>query len=360
MSSGAKKLIVITGYVTRESNTLIELNWCMYDVMSRESKNESTHIINPSNIERTTDSEIIQLKANLLSFEITNKLENVLTLLNNFIEEELDLINKKFSSNAINSIVIVFNNLEIKNNLISSYNYFDIKYSKAFDYSINIVNEFLSFYNIKDIDALYSLSNLESLNNNKLDLLNHMLNYYNLNINLSKRDSITELNSIVRIINKMCKDNHKFIVQNISLNNDDNNEIEDDIDYRISQDNELKTKKSNSSNLNLKNKDISNIDNLSITKSYIENKDINNACSVKDNIDEMQLKSSLCKAYYIKLECLPFNYLKKPLINIINQYNVEEEDIEIFYDLYGNYTNNCIFRVYDECDYNELLSFLNL
>ena len=205
-SNEIQSLILINGLYIKINNIseLIQLEFCIYDLLKKQVSNETSIYIFPiqyfnSNIEKQKEILEISMKESQIDFSYKNEYKN----LNETTKIFNDLIENKFINNNIN-IGIIYQN----ENLLDL-----IKKHKE--------NKKIKFYNIFEIyQNFYNKSNKENL----LSMLN------SLHLKISKDDDKFickfELNIMVRIINKMVKDGKKF-------NLNDKNEINENLNKNI-------------------------------------------------------------------------------------------------------------------------------
>lgn len=288
MSETAKKLIFITGFLTTDSDQLLELNWGLYDTSLRQSKAEVMKVILPS-IEMH-DLEYFTKSTN----EIKYHLQDVIKELNLFIE-----------TNNSNDLVVIFQGSRIKAKLISEFTNENFNIS-LFNNSLDITEEFKKYFKIQSEYDCESDS-----------VLTDIIKFLKLSPTSLMRKSVTDLNLITRIANKLIKEGHKFILKDTK-----NNQVAD----------------------------------LTDNNANIYNKNINSEILSRYNLAEAIYTE---KTFYLKIIGVPLNYLKEGLIRILSNFFVESEDIVIIYDLYGQYSGKCIVRVFDEMDFFEMLSNIN-
>lgn len=178
------KLIILTGLISSSDTVsdacLTELNWCIYDLQTKEYKSESTNIIK-------TDINSLET-----SLEIHLPIFTVLGSFSDFIKKE--------TSNCKSALII--NSSLVRQKCIEEFDKLGLSLPPIFSSCIDLIDQFKKFYKV----------NSELLNVPSDQVLNKILQYFNLKPSNSIRFSINELNSMTRIVNKLVKDGCVFSV----------------------------------------------------------------------------------------------------------------------------------------------------
>lgn len=294
-----KQLFLISGIALSDSS-LVELNWITYDINLKESKFEDSNIIKPTDINNLKEQDNKIIIENEIEF---NNCLNETAVSYKFFNKIKDLLNDSNDNININQIGFIFSKESIYNSILNLESLYlsntntNSKYINKNNcfYFDNIIDDYLSKKNNdkqnKDI-KLTAL--LEELSTNSENKINSVLKYLNLSYKYNKTKCCTELYSIVRIINKLIKD-----------------------DYAITFNNNYKIK---------------NTTLVSITNNIVNgNNDNNEAISNTLNETKSLFKDNYFKPrfYYLKLKIYPAYTRKLPIKKILSQYNIEEEDVRL-------------------------------
>jgi hypothetical protein len=329
-------LTIVTG-LSLSDNNLVELNWCIYNISTKEIQYESSNVIKLSkSIDALSNEDKSILITNMLAdFSQSTPLQSVIKLFNDSIKNIQQNINEK--TKQVKTIGFIFQSEKIENCLVNCFRSIKetdyCETSKLLIYNkYDLFNEFCKFYKLeKQIFFEEEISK---------SYLIKMLEYFNLKVINSSKTSCTELNSIARIVNKMNRDGFVFKIQ-VS--------IKSSINYLEEED---KNKNSNSIILLKENNDTSKREDNLVDK--MDSKAIEETIRLfKNNFNNPEFQ-------YVKISVFPSYANKIPIFNLIKKYNVDENDIVKCVDLYGRQCGVYLVRVLDDYDFNELLSNMNL
>jgi len=294
-------LLLIAGLF--DNSNLIEMSCCCYNINKKQMSSETSFYIKPNNNSNINDL-IEKSKID------KNKQPNPQYI---SLEECLDNLNKLIKDNFIN-----------KNN-----NFGIIYVNKDL---LNILKEKLEIKNI----VIFNL--FEVFNENyhkKCDSLNKILSELNLKQNNNLPPCPKELKTMTRIINKMIKNGKVFYIpENLEKNLDS----------------------SHKSDSNLKNDIL--IQNININENK-ENKEKNNSMDIELNQLETTNSMQDIQCYYIRFKNFPDYINKIDIKDLLYQYDIEDNDIVLSYNILGKRTGDIILRLYNIDQYKEIFSSYN-
>ena len=294
-------LLLIAGLF--DNSNLIEMSCCCYNINKKQMSSETSFYIKPNNNSNINDL-IEKSKID------KNKQPNPQYIP---LEECLDNLNKLIKDNFIN-----------KNN-----NFGIIYVNKDL---LNILKEKLEIKNI----IIFNL--FEVFNENyhkKCDSLNKILSELNLKQNNNLPPCPKELKTMTRIINKMIKNGKVFYIpENLEKNLDS----------------------SHKSDSNLKNDIL--IQNINSNENQ-ENKEKNNSMDIELNQLETTNSMQDIQCYYIRFKNFPDYINKIDIKDLLYQYDIEDNDIVLSYNILGKRTGDIILRLYNIDQYKEIFSSYN-
>ena len=294
-------LLLIAGLF--DNSNLIEMSCCCYNINKKQMSSETSFYIKPNNNSNINDL-IEKSKID------KNKQPNPQYIP---LEECLDNLNKLIKDNFIN-----------KNN-----NFGIIYVNKDL---LNILKEKLEIKNI----IIFNL--FEVFNENyhkKCDSLNKILSELNLKQNNNLPPCPKELKTMTRIINKMIKNGKVFYIpENLEKNSDSSHKLDS----------------------NLKNDII--IQNININENK-ENKEKNNSMDIELNQLETTNSMQDIQCYYIRFKNFPDYINKIDIKDLLYQYDIEDNDIVLSYNILGKRTGDIILRLYNIDQYKEIFSSYN-
>ena len=294
-------LLLIAGLF--DNSNLIEMSCCCYNINKKQMSSETSFYIKPNNNSNINDL-IEKSKID------KNKQPNPQYI---SLEECLDNLNKLIKDNFIN-----------KNN-----NFGIIYVNKDL---LNILKEKLEIKNI----IIFNL--FEVFNENyhkKCDSLNKILSELNLKQNNNLPPCPKELKTMTRIINKMIKNGKVFYIpENLEKNLDS----------------------SHKSDSNLKNDIL--IQNINSNENQ-ENKEKNNSMDIEINQIETTNSMQDIQCYYIRFKNFPDYINKIDIKDLLYQYDIEDNDIVLSYNILGKRTGDIILRLYNTDQYKEIFSSYN-
>ena len=296
-------LLLIAGLF--EGKDLIEMNCCSYNIHKKQMGSETSFYIKPNNnydindlIEKSKIDKKKEPNPQYISLdESINKLENIIK--ENYIDKN-------------NSFAIIYVNKDL----------------------LNIIKDKMK---IKDFIDFNLFEVFNEYYHKKCDSLNKILSDLNLKQNNSLPPCPRELKTMARIINKIIKNGKIFFIpekkeekvsneQNmeIILNNEDNNQIK---------------------NINSKNEINSNETN---NKMDVELSQLETTTSIQD-----------IPCYYIRFKNFPEYINKIDIKELLYQYDIDDNDIVLSYNILGKRTGDVIIRLYNLDQYNEIFTSYN-
>ena len=294
-------LLLIAGLF--DNSNLIEMSCCSYNINKKQMSSETSFYIKPTN-----NSNI-----------------------NDLIEKSKIDKNKQPNPQYI-SLEECINNLNklIKDNFISKNNIFGIIYVNKD--LLNILKEKLEIKNL----IIFNL--FEVFNENyrkKCDSLNKILSELNLKQNNNLPPCPKELKTMARIINKMIKNGKVFYIpENVEKNLDSSLKIDS----------------------NLKNDIL--LQNINSNESK-EKKEKNNSMDIELNLLETTNSIQDIQCYYIRFKNFPDYINKIDIKDLLYQYDIEDNDIVLSYNILGKRTGDIILRLYNIDQYKEIFSSYN-
>ena len=294
-------LLIIAGLF--DNSNLIEMSCCNYNINKKQMSSETSFYIKPSNNSNINDL-IEKSKID------KNKLPNPQYI---SMEECIDKLNKL-----------------IKDNFVSKNNSFGIVYVNK-----DLLNILKQKLEIKDL-IIFNLYEVFNENyHKKCDSLNKILSELNLKQNNNLPPCPKELKTMTRIINKMIKNGKTFCVpENIEKNLESNSKLEsnikNDILFQNININEIKENKEKNNNMD------------------IELNQLETANSIQD-----------IQCYYIRFKNFPDYINKIDIKDLLYQYDIEDNDIVISYNILGKRTGDVILRLYNIDQYKEIFTSYN-
>ena len=290
-------LLLIAGLF--DNNNLIEICYCSYNIHKKQISSETIIYIKPNN-NSNIDDLIEKSKID------KNKEPNPQYV---SLEEGTKKINKLIQDNYINkenSFGIVYVNIDL----------------------LNILKEKLEIKNFIHFN-LYEVFN--EYYHKQYDSLNKILSELNLKQNNNLPPCPKELKTMARIINKMVKNGKLFYIPE---------KIEENISPSIKLEvNEITMKEINSNN---------NIDSKENNKMDVELNQLETSTTIQD-----------IQCYYIRFKNFPDYINKIDIKELLYQYDIDEKDIVLSYDILGKRTGDIIIRLYDIDQYKEIFTSYN-
>ena len=213
---------------------------------------------------------------------------------------------------TIEDAIDKLNNL-IKENYINHNDNFGIVYVN--NDLMNILRGKLKYKNY------YTFNLFDSYNEyyqKKFETLNKILADINLKPNNKFSPCPKELNTMARIVNKMIKDGKKFSAEQINNQNINTN--------------------NNSNNKTIK---------------------INNNIHNNKQIENSNVMDSDISFYYIRFKNFPDYINKIDIKELLYQFEIDDNDIVLSYDIFGRKTGDVIIRLYNVEQYKEIFSSYN-
>ena len=294
-------LLIIAGLF--DNSNLIEMSCCNYNINKKQMSSETSFYIKPSNNSNINDL-IEKSKID------KNKLPNPKYI---SLEECIDKLNKL-----------------IKDNFVSKNNSFGIVYVNK-----DLLNILKQKLEIKDL-IIFNLYEVFNENyHKKCDSLNKILSELNLKQNNNLPPCPKELKTMTRIINKMIKNGKTFCFpENIEKNLESNSKLDSNIKNDIL------------------------LQNININESK-ENKEKNNNMDIELNQLETANSIQDIQCYYIRFKNFPDYINKIDIKDLLYQYDIEDNDIVISYNILGKRTGDVILRLYNIDQYKEIFTSYN-
>ena len=293
-------LLLVSGLFYK--NELIEMNCCGYDIQKKQISTETAFYIQPNNIQNIKElMEKSQIDKNKESEPNYISLEESINKLNKIIKENYTNKNHIFGIIYVNEdlIKILYDKLEVKNFI-----------------SFNLFNTFNDYYH------------------KKYETLNKILSELNLKQNNNAPPCPRELKTMARIINKMIKEGKIFYIPEIKQENDTSN--------------------SNLNNLNDNNKE-NKTNNLN-KNFFIEINDLDNS---KNNQSDTTTLDPDIQCYFIRFKNFPDYINKIDIKDLLYQFEIDENDIVLSYNIFGKKTGDVIVRLFNLEQYKEIFASYN-
>ena len=293
------QLLIISGLFYKEE--LIEMNCCGYDIHKKQISTEISFYIQPESItnkkELIEKSEIKESEPNYIS------LDEAFNKLNKIIKDNYTNKNYNFGIIYINNdlVRILYDNLEVKNFIC-----------------FNLFDSFNDYYH------------------KKYESLNKILSELNLKQNNNSPPCPRELKTMARIVNKMVKEGKIFYVPE----NPQNQKIIDS---------NSKNDKPNTNDERRNDKNFNN--NL-----FIEIKGTDN---IQKNQSETTNIDPEIQCYYIRIKNFPEYINKIDIKDLLYQYEIDDNDIVLSYNIFGKKTGDCIIRLFNLEQYTEIFTSYN-
>ena len=292
-------LLLIAGLF--DNSNLIEMSCCSYNINKKQMSSETSFYIKPndnSNINDLIEKSKID----------KNKQPNPQYIT---LDECMDKLNQLIKDNFINqnsSFGIIYVNNDL----------------------LNILKEKLELQNFI-IFNLYEVFNEHY--HKKYDSLNKILSELNLKQNNNLPPCPKELKTMARIINKMIKNGKMFYIPE----NSDNNIITNTkSDTKTKNDKELQNIILNDENKN-------------------EEKDKNM------EIEQLETTNTIqdVQCYFIRFKNFPDYINKIDIKDLLYQYDIDDNDIVLSYNILGKRTGDIILRLYNIDQYKEIFTSYN-
>lgn len=331
--SEIEHFIIITSHFS-SSNILLELNWAIYNSYSKKFISENIYILQPENEEKNK-MEVIEYmsKVPLESYETKAK---VLSDLNNSIKS---LSGQKYCLyNSLLTREILINEMN-KRNIIPSEELYSIQDS--------FIKDYIEYYKVNE--SIY-----KSISNPDYESL---IRFNNLQVVYSIRQSVTDLQFLVRLLNKSYREGFKFvynnqynhiessqinqkkeIIEDISHQENDNDLLNTIISYENSH-SQIKTEHKSDNHKEIDENNNDNFLNLNLNSNYID-------------------YITLHDTYYIKVIGIEEDFIEYLYMRVLSKFSIPRQNLQKSYDTYGNFINEVILMVNNELDYNELLNIL--
>ena len=291
-------LLLVSGLFYK--NELIELNSCGYDIQKKQISTETAFYIQPDSIQNIKElMEKSQIDRNKDPNPPYISLEETINKLNKIIKENYTSKNHNFAVIYVNKdlVDILSDKLEVKN--FSSFNLFDT---------------FNDYYH------------------KKYETLNKILSELNLKQNSNAPPCPKELKTMARIINKMVKEGKIFYAQEVKENSNKQNS------------NNKTNGKNNKTNMLDDN-------NLLIENKNEENREISQS--------ETTISDPDIQCYFIRFKNFPDYINKIDIKDLLYQFELDENDIVLSYNIFGKKTGDVIIRLFNLEQYKEIFTSYN-
>lgn len=263
-------LVIINGLFTTNEikSELIEVNLCSYDINKKQVSSESSYYIK---------SNIINHPSSLSSTQINQELYSKAEDLHSTITKIKGFLNDNYLSNN-STFGIIFKDEK----LMSFFNKI-VPFQK--NRSFNLFTEFKSFY----------MENASSLDD--------MLVKLKLKQTDSHTHSLKELNTMVRVVNKMIKDGKHFFL---------------------------------------------------ILPSIAPHETIIEESTNKVATPPVFQVPNYIKPFYLRFKSLPVTITKQEMINLLYLHDISSDHIAISYDIFGRKTGDVVICTYHEGNHKEI------
>lgn len=318
-------LVILNGLAINTGNDfnteLIELNWCSYDISNKSVNAESSYLIRPNKIKEINQNFLIANSINISDLEKADDLLEVLKKFNIFIFET-------YTKNNFSYAFITKDEWLLGTQLKREATQKGIKLGYNLDKYFNLISEFKFFYKLEK-SAATSQTELKDL-----------LIFLNLKQTEATRPSMMELNTLVRIVNRMIKDGNNF---NFHSSN---------------RQSEVLKSKSNTNG----HKTSSKIEAFEEKSSRTKTDSSNNSKKIKSDVNQTSTSSNPILTwnhsteFYFRIKNLPLYIGKQEIRDLFYIYDIPEEDIVLAYDIFGRKLGEAVIRVYSETYLNEIIS----
>ena len=290
-------LLIVAGLFYK--NELIEMNCCGYDIQKKQISTETSFYIQPNdNLSIKELMEKSQIDKNKGQEQKYISLDEAINKINKIIKDNYTNKNNNFAIIYVNNdlIQILYEKLEFHNFI-----------------SFNLFDSFNDYYH------------------KKYDTLNKILSELNLKQNNNSPPCPKELKTMARIINKMIKEGKIFYVP-------EKEQIQEKKLSNSNSNNKVKGKNYNGTNFFI---EIKNPDNKQINQSKIIINDPDLQC------------------YYIRIKNFPEYINKIDIKDLLYQFEIDENDIVLSYNIFGKKTGDVIIRLFNLEQYKEIFTSYN-
>jgi RNA recognition motif-containing protein len=313
-------VIIINGLSTNFkdlNNELIELNWCTYDLNKKSVKSELGAFVRPKRLREISEDYLNQNFIKFSQLESSPDLQDVLKDFHTFIVENFTSKNSNFALLTKDDWL-----LGRQGQLVSEAREKNIKLGDHFNKYINLIREFKIYYNKSEDEN---------------PDLNDILKFYSLKRGTEViRPTMQEVNTMVRIVNRMVKEGYQINSNKLISSGDVENLCEDNnIISDVQMMKEQDSLQINSPNISKKSPSKNNV---SVNINKIPN---NKPC------------------FYIRVRNLPLYTDIQDIKEIFYMFYLLNEDIVVSYDIYKRKTGDFCFRLYNEENYKQILAVFN-
>lgn len=332
-------VIIINGLSTNfpdEKNEIIELNWCTYDLKKKSVNSDICTFIKPSRLTEIPAEFLSKYHVDINQLENAEDLLTVLKKFNMFIFESFTNNNFSFALLTKDDWLLGRNGQLIKEAQLKN-----IKLGYHFSKYINLIREFKSYYKV------------EKIGDSKTIDLQEILQFYSLKRQTEvERPTLQELNTMVRIVNRMVKEGYELNSSKLISGTESQEIITSTSTNMQSSTTTIKDLEKTEKIKELSDKQTER-ESISSNKLTTQNKIQNH------NLSKLEFSYNKPEEFFLRLRNLPVYYTKKEILDIFHMYNLLEDDIVISFDIFGIQTGEYMLRLSNETSYKQILALYN-
>jgi inhibitor of KinA sporulation pathway (predicted exonuclease) len=332
-------VIIINGLSTNfpdEKNEIIELNWCTYDLKKKSVNSDICTFIKPSRLTEIPAEFLSKYHVDINQLENAEDLLTVLKKFNMFIFESFTNNNFSFALLTKDDWLLGRNGQLIKEAQLKN-----IKLGYHFSKYINLIREFKSYYKV------------EKIGDSKTIDLQEILQFYSLKRQTEvERPTLQELNTMVRIVNRMVKEGYELNSSKLISGTESQEIITSTSTNMQSSTTAIKDLEKTEKIKELSDKQTER-ESISSNKLTTQNKTQNH------NLSKLEFSYNKPEEFFLRLRNLPVYYTKKEILDIFHMYNLLEDDVVISFDIFGIQTGEYMLRLSKETSYKQILALYN-